>query len=322
MKSTSLLIWLFVTMIRVSCEAQTGTGQSADTIRVQMKNLPTAYGPATSVRTVLQDRQGNMWLATNEGIFRYDGKTFTNISANLTADRFFSVIQDRKGNFWFGTYGSGAYYYDGTAFVHFTSRQGLANNQVSTLFEDKTGSIWFGVNGAVSHYDGKSFQTFTIDGGDVNAIAEDKTGRLWFGSRGSTYTYDGHTFSIFTHKNGTFGEIWSIIGDQDGTIWLGGANGLWRYDGTTVSQLLQTPVLRVFKDQKQNVWISSACAPGMFALTRYDAASFPETKPSGIVIGRFRNLFGITEARDGSIWFGTNEGVYRCVGNNTTGFGQ
>lgn len=78
MKSTFLLIWLFAAVIRISCEAQTGTGQSADTIRVQMKNLPTVYGPATSVRTRI-----------DPGI------------SGLCA------------------YGSGAYCYYSTAFVHY-----------------------------------------------------------------------------------------------------------------------------------------------------------------------------------------------------------
>lgn len=155
-----------------SCE-QNKPDPPKDNINSETKDSITPHGPNTSVRTIRQDRKGNIWLASNEGIIRYDGKSFTNITGNLSPDRFFSVLEDRKGNFWFGNYGSGIYYYDGKSCQHFTTREGLANNLVMSICEDKAGVIWFGTGGGLSRYDGKSFRNYMMKG---DTVIENRTG--------------------------------------------------------------------------------------------------------------------------------------------------
>ncbi len=301
------------------CKGQTKTDLPPDTIKYETKAVITSHGPTTSVRTIRQDRKGNIWLASNEGMIRYDGKSFTNITGKLSSDRFMSVLEDRKGNFWFATYGSGVYYYDGKSFLHFTTKHGLANNRVSTMYEDKTGNIWLGANGGVSRYDGKSFLNFATNGGissnDVNAIIEDKNGKLWFGTRGHTYIYDEKTFTVFTNKEGKdFKDVWSVIEDKKGNIWLGGGNGLWRYDGTTLSNLAERSVGYVYEDKKGNIWTSR------HELLRYEEKSLSAKKPTATKIAQSQNLFGIFEDDEGSIWFGAFDGVYRYDGNTITDF--
>jgi streptogramin lyase len=309
-----------------SGKGQIQTYLPPDTIKSETKDIITSHGPNTSVRTIKQDRKGNIWLASNEGIFRYDGKSFTNITGKLSSDRFFSLLEDRKGNFWLATYGSGVYYYDGKSFQHFTTKQGLANNQVSTVYEDKTGNIWFGAAGGVSRYDGKSFRNFTAKEGlsnnDVNSIIEDKNGKLWFGTRGYTYVYDGKAFAVFKNKDGkAFNSVWSIIEDKKGTIWLGGNNGLWRYDGSTVSSFTEDFVGYVYEDKNGNIWTSGGGNSGNgFGLSRYEEKSLSDKKPNATQITQSLNLFGILEANDGSIWFGAFDGVYRYDGNTITNF--
>jgi ligand-binding sensor domain-containing protein len=80
-------------------------------------NAYTSQGPNTITRNIIQDRKGNIWIAAFDGIFRYDGKSFINITSKVSSARFFSVLEDRKGNLWFGSIGSGVYYYDGRSFV-------------------------------------------------------------------------------------------------------------------------------------------------------------------------------------------------------------
>src|SRR5688500_3659489 len=103
----------------------------------------------TTVWDIKQDRNGNIWFAGSDGVYRYDGKLFTNITSKLISVPIFSILEDRKGNFWFGTYGSGAYYYDGKTFQNFTTRDGLANNSVMPIYEDNAGIIWLGTGGGV-----------------------------------------------------------------------------------------------------------------------------------------------------------------------------
>jgi ligand-binding sensor domain-containing protein len=64
-------------------------------------NAYTSQGPNTITRNIIQDRKGNIWIAAFDGIFRYDGKSFINITSKVSSARFFSVLEDRKA-----TYGS------------------------------------------------------------------------------------------------------------------------------------------------------------------------------------------------------------------------
>jgi ligand-binding sensor domain-containing protein len=303
-----------------SSKGQIKTYLPPDTIKSEIKDVGTSYGPKTSVRTIKQDRKGNIWLASNEGIFRYDGKWFTNITGNITSDQFFFVLEDRKENFWFAAYGSGVYYYDGKYFQHFTTEQGLANNRVSTIYEDKTGNIWFGADGGVSRYDGNSFLNFTVEGGlasnDVNAITEDKSGKLWFGTRGYTYIYDGKTFTHFTHNGETVKNVWSMMEDRKGNLWFGGGSGLWRYNGGTRSNFTKSFINNIYEDKKGNIWTSGGSEIGsQFGLSRYEQKSLSSKKPALTEIAQSPHLFRILEANDGSIWFGASDGVYRYDGN-------
>src|SRR4051812_18718400 len=58
-------------------------------------------------------------------------------------------LQDKVGNLWFGTTGEGVYRYDGKSFTNFTAKDGLGNNNIWCILEDKTGDIWFGTRSGI-----------------------------------------------------------------------------------------------------------------------------------------------------------------------------
>ncbi|QHT72230.1 hypothetical protein GXP67_31285 [Rhodocytophaga rosea] len=68
--------------------------------------------------------------------FRYDGTSFTNLTSEVGSHRFWDVLEDRRGNLWLASLESGVYYYNGQSFQHFTTKQGLANNSVNCIYED------------------------------------------------------------------------------------------------------------------------------------------------------------------------------------------
>ena len=154
-----------------------------DNFNYNIKDTVTSYGPNTMVRNVKQGRKGTILIAASwGGVFRYDGKVFTNIASKIGSRRYWDVLEDRHGNIWFATTDSGVYNYNGKTFKHFTTKEGLVNNSVMSIYEDSAGIIWFGTGYGLSRYDGKSFQNFTIKAGDlsnvINTIIEDKTGKL------------------------------------------------------------------------------------------------------------------------------------------------
>jgi ligand-binding sensor domain-containing protein len=208
--------------------------------------LSSTNAPQSITRNIIQDRKGNIWMATWEGMIRYDGKTFSNLTSKVSSARFFSVLEDKKGNLWFGTIGSGVFLYDGASFKNFTNKNGLISNEITCIFEDKKGNIWFGGFAGASRYDGKSFRNFIVDDlemkedvsgktlesrqpFEVNAIIEDKKGRFWFATRGNTFVYDpsakpvkgAKTFSVIKNAEKPFTNVRSLIVDKKGNVWWG-----------------------------------------------------------------------------------------------------
>jgi hypothetical protein len=76
------------------CNAQNKIELLPSTAKSGTKDVITSTGPKRLVRTIKQDRNGNIWIAAHDGIFRYDGKSFTNITSIMSAAHFFSVLED------------------------------------------------------------------------------------------------------------------------------------------------------------------------------------------------------------------------------------
>ncbi len=344
--------FLSLSLLLASC----GQNQN-DRTTFEIRDSVSAYGPNTMVRNVKQDKNGNMLIAASRaGVFRYDGKSFTNLASKIGSRRFWDVLEDRHGNLWFTTTDSGVYRYSTgclptgqAAIQQFTTREGLASNGVGAVYEDKAGVIWFATGGGVSRFDGKSFQNFTTNDGlpanDITTIMEDKTGKFWIGTRGYLSVYDGKTFTTPVTKDGNaFYNVWSIVEDRTGTIWFGGAiihgrkgnvlfteDGLWRYDGNTFTNVSRRGASFIIEDKKGNIWTTGSVNPptgNVWALSRYDRKSLYTNEPAVTEIMSIKGpgmLCGILEAYDGSIWFGalgTTNGVYRYDGKTITDFRQ
>ena len=52
-------------------------------IKSEFKDTVTSYGPSTMVRNVKQAKNGDILIAAYNGVFRYDGKLFTNITGRI-----------------------------------------------------------------------------------------------------------------------------------------------------------------------------------------------------------------------------------------------
>ena len=124
----------------------------------------------------------------------------------------------------------GSAVFSGTDFKTFTSRDGLAHDEVESVFLDSQGFLWFGTLNGLSRFDGQTFDNFTIADGLLNnrvaAVFEDRAGDLWIGSFTGLNQYS-YSITNFTSRDGLVHEdLRAIAEDEKGGLWFGTLDGL------------------------------------------------------------------------------------------------
>ena len=184
-----------------------------------------------------QDREGNIWVATSQGIdcFRDIPVVSFSMEEGLTADNVVSVLVAHDGTVWVGNDGGLDAIRGGTV-SSIRTGQGLPGNQVTSLFEDRDRRLWVGVDDRLWIYqDGRFIEIRRADGSHVGTVAgmtEDREGNIW------AVTIAPSRKLVRIRDFGVVEEIPSpriptaraLATDQRAGIWLGLVNGsLARY---------------------------------------------------------------------------------------------
>jgi ligand-binding sensor domain-containing protein len=170
------------------------------------------------VYAIAVDRDGALWLGTEGGVNRFDGRawaTYTHrhgLGADPAAlpsktageppsphhrseykgigqanpNYVLAIAIDKAGAKWFGTWGAGLSRFDGTRWRTFTQADGLGGNYIHALGVDRDGMLWAGTDGGASWYHNGRWRTYTTRDGlldnNVFSLAFDEQGVRWFGT--------------------------------------------------------------------------------------------------------------------------------------------
>ncbi len=280
-----------------------------------------------TVFRIMEDHLGNMWIGSNQdGLNCFDGeKTFPVLNNGkpfkqpvaavedknnciwvghfdgvsciqnghvtktlLSGVRVRSVMVDSKGNLWIGTWGKGAFVYDGKTLVeHNAEKKELPGNFVHAFLEDKRGIIWIGTGSGLCKYDPngenenkfKSYgETQGLCNSYVGSIAEDAYGKIWFYTDACVMRFDGNQFLSYTDENGLASNtIYLIAFDNDSNLWVGSNKGIDRVHIDDEGRFLAV------KNFSRNEGFR----------------------------GIECNSRAVCKSRDGCLWFGTVKGVIR-----------
>ena len=207
-----------------------------------------------------------------------------------------------------------------------TTGDGLAHDEVWSIFQDRDGVYWFGTfGGGVSRYDpsGKSgpvWTTYDIQDGlayKVWSILQDRKGYLWFATQGDGVSRfdpspspESPGFTTFTTEDGlAHNVVFSMFEDRAGILWFGTeGGGVSRFDGkgfTTITKddgLGENVVRAIYQDRRGHLLFGTYGG----GVTRYDGVNFQT------IDHRDGNqVTSITQDREGDLWIGTVRGVTR-----------
>ncbi len=268
--------------------------------------------------TVFEDRQGVIWLAAREGLFRLHEEKFVvalPAETNAKLGAVFQMCQDREGSLWLGLEANGLARLRRTQFATLTVDNGLPQDSIRSVLQDSHGDIWIGTaSGLACDRQGKITAYREMNGvpiATVTSIAEDPQGNLWIASSGELLKIiAGKLIRDPTWKR-VF-DIKTIYCDPQGRMWIGtDGDGLFRYaDGHQtifrVQDGLPSNQIRGLRADRQGaLWVgtfgggASRFADGKF--TTY-------TSKDGLASN---SVASIHEDAAGTLWFATRGGLSR-----------
>ncbi|MDR2057618.1 MAG: response regulator [Dysgonamonadaceae bacterium] len=250
------------------------------------------------VRSVCEDKEGRIWIATDHGgvnifdkktnhihVLKHNPQNPNSISQNSTI----SIYCDDIGTVWIGTYKNGVSYYHPQMFkfekppVAFFNDQSLEIKDCNALLEDGNGNLWIGTNGeGLIRYNKhtQSFQVFKHNPNDPNSISsniiisllEDHEGKMWFGTFfGGLNRLEGNRFVRYlpdpNNSNSLSNKsVYKLIEDQNHNIWIatlgGGINQLdpsrKKFKHFTMSNSQQNYILSMFTKDSRSIYLCTA----------------------------------------------------------------
>ncbi|MCU0664119.1 MAG: hypothetical protein MUC50_17550 [Myxococcota bacterium] len=248
--------------------------------------------PQSSVYSVAQTADGYLWIATAEGLARFDGTRFVvydkSNTEGLHSSWIVSLMVDSRGTLWIGTRGGGVTRYERGRFEAYAQEQGLTNPNVTKVIEDRKGRIWSGtLGGGLFVRERDRFAAVNLpseqDLSEVHGVIEDGEGRMW----------------IATNRG-----VYHFVFEEDEVK-----------DFEAVAGLESVKIQLFLEDSRGAIWIGTN-GEGLFRLQKGALDHFG--KDEGIEAARILSAF---EDSDGLLWFGTREGLYRFNQGRFTSFG-
>ncbi len=252
---------------------------------------------SASVYSIIKDRFGFIWLATEDGLSRFDGTNF-------------KAYRHDPGN-----------------------PNGLRVNHISSLYESKDGCIWIGTNGGgLSYYDRSKDSIFNYTAKDptqigpaINAINGDRDGNVWVASFGGLYTINPVNKDLVAGKFSGLRKMVAgmivtyFLQDKKGRIWIGTNTGIYLHEpaGNTITHLQNREddpgslpgnvVESIVEDSTGNIWVGTDKGLAKLAPDGTHFTTYSSSVGSPRLSSRLINALAC-DAHN-RLWIGTNDGI-------------
>jgi signal transduction histidine kinase/ligand-binding sensor domain-containing protein/DNA-binding response OmpR family regulator len=273
--------------------------------------------PVNSVNALCQTADNYIWLATFDGLVRFDGMTFTIFnrgnSPGLPSNRILGLEEGQDGSLYMRHEGGHLTRHRAGHFFPFGPEQGRVG-ETTVLYPDPDGTIWVGTTRGLFRVDGDSLvvASTVMPEAYVSNVIRDRYGVLWVGTRerGCLRLVNGEVHPLTTAQ-GLADDWCSALGeDAGGSVWIGTQTGLHRYRNGVVSRVWLDddrspfPVNRIYLSPDRSTFLFST-GDRLFTLRGGE--------PREVVPGLRANLMhrGIAMDAEGHIWSGLGRSLCR-----------
>jgi ligand-binding sensor domain-containing protein/signal transduction histidine kinase len=280
---------------------------------------------------IYYDRRGVLWIGLRDGLVRLipsPGKAARNAGDEYTQEavagfkkEVTALVGDSQGNMWVGTDDQGLCRVSGSRFSCWSTKDGLADNNVRSLFEDDEHNLWVGLaSGGLARWRVAALIPLRDEPQEMRdvqpaAILQDHSGDLWIGTWGN---------GLFRLKQGRFlreplpgnsAAIRTLAEDAAGNVWIGTwFNGLFRYNGVGFQHFLlgreslTDAVSALLSDKHGGLWV------GTYTGLLHYADAIP-AKDKGTLLLKDKLITCLAQSDDGAVLVGTSAGLFRVRGD-------
>lgn len=266
------------------------------------------------VVAVLEDREGNIWVATDGGVSRLS-PSLVSLVNDVGAENG-GIAVTRDGSTWIANGNRIGRFSNGPP-MWFTQQHGLPDSRITALHADRRGTLWAAAHNGLARYtDGHFVWTpfETADGPKViEAIADHPRGGLWLSAtNGERFRWRNGRVEAMREASELRGKLtWALYTGRDGTVWEGFADGslaMHRVEGTRIYStrdgLAPGSVNAIAEDRNGAIWVGTNTGLSRFKNGQFASLPLRKILPGNMVVA-------IIEDSAGSLWLGMSSGILR-----------
>jgi hypothetical protein len=271
---------------------------------------------------MLQDKNGNIWLGSLEGVYEFDGKDWVHFDkSDLISEKVLKLMIDKNEVLWVATE-YGISYKEGNDWFDISRKEGLGGDAVYDLLEDPKGRIWAflrknlrfaGISlieeGKTIAFDKKKLKIK----GTVEKLVWHHGKMMAFSEKGVSYYDDNEKWVRFGKEDGLSDvKFTELLKDDHGMLWLAGESALYGYYENEWKQLKEPEswiVKEMFVASNGALWLGTE-KKGVFC---YQDGQWREYNlNNGLIDNEAIKMF---EDANSNIWIVTKKGLSIISGN-------
>ena len=320
--------------------ARAGDTVSAAPPQLPMPRQLSVYDglPSNRINALAEDRRGYLWIATRDGLARYDGVGYRvwRVGDGLNDNHVWTVFVDDHDRVWIGTQNGGLAVLDAQrrGFVHYDrgSHAAIGSNDVWSVAQTPDGAIWFGTaegglhridaDGGIRRFMPEADNPRSLPSAAVTWLRVDRHGRLWVGTYQGLARWTGDGFDRLLQDVRPSAAVNSLVLDQAGDLWIGTSSGAFVYrDGSGRIEpagwrdpVLGMPVLGLLMQDRQGAhWFDTRSGLAVERKGRIEDVPLHSNTSRGLVRPSWSAAM---EDREGGLWLASSEaGLWHLPAN-------
>lgn len=331
---------LYINLVLLFCFVQYVAGQELEINKFsRFVNLNVQDGLShNEINDILQDANGFMWFATENGLSRYDGYSFMNFyaspndSTTIPGNSVVTFELDNKNQMWIGTTeGLCCLNFSTGVISRFMAKMGDPNtprsNHICKLyFSHKTNLLWIeSYGGILTSYNSStnSWKHYTHKSSSqpyyrYHTIFEDAYGDIWVGGRNTPIMkldFENETFSYIKALGKVKGakrddDVAEIFQTSQGNWYVMGLDGIYEFfpDGQQFNKVFSSSTFSATEDDEGNVWFGSGYGLLKYTPKSNSFVAYRNNKNNSNSIAN-NHINAVFIDNVGNIWAGTENGV-------------